>query len=139
MESTGISTRVGIAGAVGIALFLAMLVGLRILRQDDHRSHATVQDHAPPMVIHYAPGGRPLCGNESWTAVYSDDPDQVAGWRDCLELVSDDLQDHNEYRGHCLQEISAQGGVEWRGSFGAPVRTAAARDGEHDNHVGRLG
>ena len=91
------------------------------------------------MVIHYAPGDRPLCGNESWTAVYSDDPDQVAGWRDFLELVSDDLQDHNEYRGHCLQEISAQGGVEWRGSLGAPVRTVAARDGEHDNRVGRLG
>ena len=31
MENTGISTRVGIAGAVGIALFLAMVVGLRIL------------------------------------------------------------------------------------------------------------
>ena len=48
MESTGISTRVGIAGAVGIALFLAMLVGLRALRQDAHRSHATVQGPRTP-------------------------------------------------------------------------------------------
>ena len=39
----------------------------------------------------------------------------MAGWRDCLELVSDDLQDHNEYRGHCLQEITAQGGVSREG------------------------
>ena len=75
------------------------------------------QDHAPPEVVHYAPGDRPLCGTTSWTAVSSDDPDHVAGCTECLELVSEDLQDHNEYRGHCLHcraEISAQGGVEWR-------------------------
>ena len=39
---------------------------------------AHTQDHAPPGATHYAPGGRPLCGNESSTAVYSDDPRQ--GW-----------------------------------------------------------
>ena len=43
------------------------------------------QDHTPDRVIHYAPGSvlgpgdRPLCGNESSTAVYSEDPRQVAG------------------------------------------------------------
>ena len=41
---------------------------------------AHTQDHTPPRVIHYAPrdlfapGDRPLCGNESSTAIYSDDP-----------------------------------------------------------------
>ena len=45
---------------------------------------AHTQDHTPPRVIHYAPrdlfapGDRPLCGNESSTAIYSDDPRQ--GW-----------------------------------------------------------
>ena len=66
-------------------------------------------------VVHYAPGDRPLCGNQSWTAEYTDEPDQVAGCNDCLELVAEDLGDANDYRGHCLhcrQEISAQGGVE---------------------------
>ena len=52
------------------------------------------QDHTPDRVIHYAPGSvlgpgdRPLCGNESSTAVYSEDPRQVAGCADCLELVA---------------------------------------------------
>ena len=46
---------------------------------------ATTQDPTPAGVTHYAPGSvlgpgdRPLCGNES--AVYSNDPDQVAGLR----------------------------------------------------------
>ena len=60
---------------------------------------ATSQDHAPPQMIHYAPGDRPLCGESSWATVYSDDPGQVAGCVDCL---------------HCRQEISAQRDVEWR-------------------------
>ena len=67
--------------------------------------------------IHYAPGERPLCGAEGWTASYTDDPAQVSGCVDCLELVAEDLQDENGYRGrclHCRQEITAQGGVEWR-------------------------
>ena len=36
---------------------------------------------------------------------------------------SEDLEDHNDYRGHCLhcrQEITAQGGVEWRRVVRAP-------------------
>ena len=68
-------------------------------------------------VIHYGPGDRPLYGNESVTAVYTDDPNQVQGCEDCLELVAEDQQDHNAYLGRCLHcrwEITAQGGVEWR-------------------------
>ena len=85
----------------------------------------TSQDHAPPQVFHYAPGDRPLCGADSRAAVYSDDPGQVTGCEDCLELVSEDLQDHNEYRGHCLhcrQVISAEGGVEWRRAVRRPCQ-----------------
>ena len=50
-------------------------------------------------VVHYAPDDRPLCGNDSMTAVYTDDPALVAGCADCLELVAEDLQDQNDYRG----------------------------------------
>ena len=105
---------------------------------------AMTQGHVPPAVIHYGPGegDRPLCGEDSWTAVYSDDPGQVAGCEECLELVLDDQQDLNAHCGHCLhcrQEITAQGGVEWRRVVsGAHARTAAARVGEHDNLIGRL-
>ena len=63
---------------------------------------ATTQDHTPPRVIHPAPRDRPLCGNESSTAVYSDDPSRVADCEDCLELVAEDLKDHDWYRGGCL-------------------------------------
>ena len=82
---------------------------------------ATTQDPTPAGVTHYAPrsvlepGDRPLCGNKA--AVYSDDPGQVAGCEDCLELPAEDLDEDNEHWAHCLhcqQEISAQGGVEWR-------------------------
>ena len=68
-------------------------------------------------VVHYAPDDRPLCGNDSMTAVYTDDPALVAGCADCLELVAEYLGDDNEHWAHCLhcqQEISAQNGVEWR-------------------------
>ena len=68
-------------------------------------------------VVHYGPGDRPLCGNDSVTAVYTDSPALVSGCRDCLELVAEDPGDDNEYMGHCLhcrREITAQGGVEWR-------------------------
>ena len=74
-------------------------------------------------VVHYAPGDRPLCGSESMTAVYTDDPALVSGCPDCLELGTEDLQDRNDYRGrclHCRQEITAQGGVEWRRTVRRP-------------------
>ena len=78
------------------------------------------QDYTPDEdggVVHYGPGDQPLCGNENITAVYTDNPAGVTGCADCLELVVEDLQDHNDYLGrclHCRQEITAQGGVEWR-------------------------
>ena len=53
-------------------------------------------------VVHYGPGDRPLCGNDAVTAVYPDDPALVAGCRECLELVAEDLCGDNEYRGRCL-------------------------------------
>ena len=43
-------------------------------------------------IVHYGPGHRPLCGNESPFAIYTDEPNQVAGCADCLELVAQDLQ-----------------------------------------------
>ena len=60
---------------------------------------------------------RPLCGDEPPYAVYTDQPDQVAGCRDCLELVAEDLQDPDTHYGgyclHCRREITATGSVEW--------------------------
>ena len=41
----------------------------------------------------------------------------MAGCGDCLELVAEDLKNHDWYRSgcvNCLQEISAQGGAAWR-------------------------
>ena len=42
-------------------------------------------------IVHYAPGDRPLCGSESMTANYTDDPALVAGCPDCPELTIGDL------------------------------------------------
>ena len=81
----------------------------------DQEPDYTTDEPAP--IIHYAPGDRPLCGNDSMTATYSDDPYQVAGCGEYLELVAEDLQDHNDYRGrclHCRQEITAASGIQWR-------------------------
>ena len=35
-------------------------------------------------------------------AVYTDDPQQVHGCADCLELIAQDLEDRNDYLGRCL-------------------------------------
>ena len=53
----------------------------------------TERDYTPDegRVVHYGPGDRPLCGSESMTADYPDDPALVAGCADCLELVAEDL------------------------------------------------
>ena len=57
------------------------------------------------------------------TTVFTDDPALVAGCPDCLELAAENLDEDNEYRGrclHCRQEITAQGGVEWRRTVRKP-------------------
>ena len=67
--------------------------------------------------VHYAPDEHPLCGTESITAVYTDDPALVSGCPDCLELAAEDLVEDNEHWANCVycqQEISARNGVEWR-------------------------
>ena len=70
----------------------------------EHLDHRDDRHEPPPVdppeesIIHYGPGDRPLCGNESPFAVYTDEPDQVAGCEECMELVAEDLQDHNDYR-----------------------------------------
>ena len=58
------------------------------------------------VMVHYAPRKSPLCGVESWVAVFTDDPHSVAGCDDWLGLVAEDLEDHNNYCGHCRQEIT---------------------------------
>ena len=61
----------------------------------------TLAEHSG--VVHYAPGDRPLCGSESMTAAYTDDPAAlVAGCPDCLELAVEDLVEDNEHWAHCL-------------------------------------
>ena len=81
-------------------------------------------------VIHYAPDDHPLCGTESLTAVFTDDPAAVAGCADCLELAAEDLDEDNEHWAnclHCQQEISAQSGVEWRRVVRAPCPHCGAK------------
>ena len=59
----------------------------------------------------------PLLMTSLTAAVYTGEPQQVQPCTCCLELVAEDLQDHNAYLGrclHCRREINAQGGVEWR-------------------------
>ena len=74
-------------------------------------------------IVHYAPGEHPLCGTESMTAVYKDDPALAAVCPDCLELAAENLDEDNEHWAnclHCQQEISARNGVEWRRVVRAP-------------------
>ena len=85
-----------------------------LLDQEPERDYTPDDDGD---VIHYAPGDYPLCGTESLTEVFTDDPALVAGCADCLELAAEDLVEDNEHWAnclHCQQEISAQNGVEWR-------------------------
>ena len=56
----------------------------------------------------------PLLMTSLTAAVYTGEPQQVQGCTCCLELVAEDLQDHNAYLGrclHCRREITAQGGA----------------------------
>ena len=57
--------------------------------------------------------------------VHGRHPARVAGCEACLELVDEDLGDHNEYLGrclHCRREITAQGGVEWHRTVRRPCQ-----------------
>ena len=59
----------------------------------------------------------PLLMTSLMTRVYTDEPHRCRAAKAALELVPQDLENCNDYRGHCLhcrQEITAQGGVEWR-------------------------
>lgn len=86
--------------------------------------------HEPPPValpeeaiVHYGPGYRPLCGEEDELAVHTDDPHQVIGCDNCLDLVAEDLNDNYSYGGHCLhckEPITAVGGVAWRRAVRRP-------------------
>ena len=79
--------------------------------------------------VHYGPGGRPLCGAESWLAFHTDNPDDVTGCDDCIELVAEDLGDFNVYHGrclHCKEPISAVGGVAWRRVVRRPCPNCSA-------------
>ena len=80
----------------------------------DDRYEPPPVDLSEESIVHYGPGDWPLCGEESLLVAYTDDPHQVVGCAECLELVAEDLADGNEYRGrclHCRKEISTQGGV----------------------------
>ena len=68
-------------------------------------------------------GGGPLLMTSLMAAVYTDASALVSGCRECLELAAENLDGDNEYMGHCLhcrQEITAQGGVEWRAASDPP-------------------
>ena len=97
----------------------------------DHGPERDCMPDGDDTIVHYAPGEHPLCGTESMTAVYTDDPALVAGCPDCLELAAEDLDEDNEHWAnclHCQQEISARNGVEWRRVVRAPCP-----------HCGKLG
>ena len=74
-------------------------------------------------IVHYGPGYKPLCGKDTNLARQTDDPYQVTGCQNCLDLVTDDLVDQNHYAGrclHCLEKITATGGVEARRALWGP-------------------
>ena len=66
-------------------------------------------------------------------AVYTDDPEQVHGCAGCLELVAQDLADHNDYLvTACTAAGRSPPKAEWSGagrSVGA-ARTAGSPDDE---------
>ena len=83
------------------------------------RLHGVRRRFGEALREHYAclravPGDAPLSGLEDFLATMTLDPELVRGCDVCLDLMAEDLKDHNEYRGrclHCRQEIHAQGGT----------------------------
>ena len=55
-----------------------------------------------PTVVHYGPGGQPLCEDDDPEAAHTPAPTEVIGCSDCLALALEDIEDRNVYRGHCL-------------------------------------
>ena len=106
------------------------------LEDFDDRYERPPVDHPEESMVHYGPGDRPLCGNESPFAIYTDEPGQVAGCEDCLELVAEDLQDpdtrHGGYCLHCRRKITATGSVEWSG-----IRAVTAGNQDGNDQQGR--
>ena len=81
------------------------------------RCEPTPENRPEEDMVHYGPGYRPLYGEEDDEALRTDDPRQITGCADCLELAAEDLNDNNHYAGrclHCRETISAVGGVAWR-------------------------
>ena len=82
--------------------------------------------------VHYAPGDHPLCGTESMTADYTDDPALVAGCADCLELAAEDLVETTS-TGRTASTASKRSPPGTASSGGAssvrPARTAGSPDG----------
>ena len=42
-------------------------------------------------IIHFGEEA-PTCGNQSWLATFTDDPEDVTGCRECLELAAQELR-----------------------------------------------
>ena len=99
-----------------------------LMAQEPERDFTPDEDDS---IVHYAPGDCPLCGNDCVTAVYTYDPARVAGCKDCLELVAEDLQNENNYRGHCRHEITAQGGMQLRRTIRQPCPSCGAKAGKN--------
>ena len=47
--------------------------------------------------IHYGPRKAPLCGEDPVGKYWADEPESVVGCEDCLELVTKDLAEGNDY------------------------------------------
>lgn len=104
----------------------------------DERYEPPLVDPREEGVFHYGPGYWPLCGEEEEPAVHTDDPHQVSGRADCLELVAEDLADGNVYRGHyCTvgRRSGPKAGLHGVGRSGGPALTAAGPGGEKAERV----
>ena len=55
---------------------------------DDHCEPRPV-DPPGEGIVHYGPGDRPICGEESGLAVHMEDPHRVTGCDECLEVVAE--------------------------------------------------
>ena len=61
---------------------------------------------------------RSFSGAESWLAMSTDDPAQMEGCADCLELVVEDVEDTGAHMGRCPVMLASPG----HGQSGDPAR-----------------